>query len=55
MPMGKALNEARVYRTTERCWFINPINYSYLRTINLSEIGVKNQLKAILGASHCRV
>ena len=22
------------------CWFINPMNYSYLRTINHSEIGV---------------
>ena len=36
------------------CWFINPINYSYLRTINHNEIVVINQLTvAILGASHC--
>ena len=26
VPMGKALHEARVYRTTERCWFLHPID-----------------------------
>ena len=24
VPMGKALNEARVYRTTDRCWLVTP-------------------------------
>ena len=35
-------------------WCINPHNYSYLRTINHSEIGVICTNLAILGASHCR-
>ena len=36
-----------------KSWFISPSNYSYLRTINHSEIGVINQLNAILGAPPC--
>ena len=34
-------------------WFINPHNYSYLRTINHSDIGVICTNLAILGAPHC--
>ena len=30
----------------------SPNNYSYLRTINHTEIGLINQLNAILGAPH---
>ena len=33
-------------------WFINPSNYSYLRTIN-QVIGVINQLSYLTGASLC--
>ena len=34
-------------------WFINPINYSYLRTINHSYWSYLHQLNAILGAPLC--
>ena len=34
-------------------WFINPHNYSYLRTINHSYWSYLHQLNAILGAPHC--
>ena len=34
-------------------WFINPINYSYLRTINHSYWSYVHQLSYRTGAPHC--